>query len=177
MNKSEIRTYMKSKKRDMPREEIVRQSEVLCKKLLESPAYQSAEAIYVYLSYNQEVRTDAIIQAAFHDGKTVCVPKVFGDEMKFVRIYPESQIETGAFHIPEPIANEPSDDIINALIVMPGLAFDFEGHRCGYGGGFYDKYLSKNPHHPTVALCYDFQLLDHIDTDSFDYPVDLVISI
>ena len=63
-----------------------------------------------------------------------------------------------------------------ALVLMPGLAFDREGHRIGYGGGFYDRFLEQEPNHPTVALCYGFQMYDHLDTDPHDIPVDLVIS-
>ena len=58
---------------------------------------------------------------------------------------------------------------------MPGLAFDPEGHRVGYGGGFYDKFLAQEPHHPTVALCYDFQMMPHLETEEYDVPVDLVL--
>ena len=59
---------------------------------------------------------------------------------------------------------------------MPGLAFDPAGHRCGYGGGFYDKYLAAHKNHPTIALCYGFQMYDHLDVDEFDIPVDAVIA-
>ena len=59
--------------------------------------------------------------------------------------------------------------------VMPGLAFDPQGHRIGYGGGFYDKFLSREPNHPTLALCYDFQMLPHLDTEEHDIPVDTVL--
>ena len=63
-----------------------------------------------------------------------------------------------------------------ALVLMPGIAFDPEGHRCGYGGGFYDKYLAAHSQHPTLALCYGFQMLRHLDTDAHDIPVDFVLS-
>ena len=58
---------------------------------------------------------------------------------------------------------------------MPGLAFDPAGHRVGYGGGFYDKYLEAHPGHRLVALCYPFQLLDHLEVEEHDIPVDRVI--
>ena len=45
----------------------------------------------------------------------------------------------------------------------------------GYGGGFYDKFLAAEPDHPTVALCYDFQMVDYIPTDDYDIPVDRVL--
>ena len=61
------------------------------------------------------------------------------------------------------------------LTLMPGLVFDPQGHRIGYGGGFYDKFLSREPNHPTVALCYDFQVLPELETEEFDIPVDTVL--
>ena len=82
----------------------------------------------------------------------------------------------GAYNIPEPLGDEPEATDETALILMPGLAFDSEGHRCGYGGGFYDKYLSAHPQHPTLALCYGFQLYPHLDVDAFDVPVDVVLA-
>ena len=77
--------------------------------------------------------------------------------------------------IPEPIADGPVADDPSALVLMPGMAFDAAGHRIGYGGGYYDKFLAQEPNHPTIALCYDFQVLEHLDTEEFDIPVDLVL--
>ena len=58
---------------------------------------------------------------------------------------------------------------------MPGMAFDPQGHRIGYGGGFYDKFLAKETNHPTLALCYDFQMVEYLETEEYDIPVDTVI--
>ena len=77
--------------------------------------------------------------------------------------------------IPEPIADGPVADDETALVLMPGMAFDREGHRIGYGGGFYDKFLAREGNHPTLALCYDFQMLDHLETEDHDIPVNYVI--
>ena len=57
-----------------------------------------------------------------------------------------------------------------------GLAFDRRGHRVGYGGGYYDRWLAAHPGHPTIALCYDFQLLESIETEAHDIRVDAVIT-
>jgi 5-formyltetrahydrofolate cyclo-ligase len=73
------------------------------------------------------------------------------------------------------VADEPVACDEGALVLMPGLAFDPQGHRIGYGGGFYDKFLAKEPNHPTLALCYDFQMLQQLETEEFDIPVDLVL--
>ena len=82
----------------------------------------------------------------------------------------------GAYNIPEPVADTPVADDETALVLMPGLAFDPDGHRCGYGGGFYDKYLAAHRQHVTLALCYDFQMFAHLDVDDYDIPVQYVLS-
>lgn len=175
MNKKELRAMIREKKRAMTSAEIDARSAALAEKFLASPAYQAAKTIYGYLPYNQEVRTVPMLEQALKDGKKVAVPKVYGEEMKFLYMDDLSLVSKGYAGIPEPIADEPAADDETALVLMPGLAFDPQGHRIGYGGGFYDKFLSSEPNHPTLALCYDFQMLEHLETEEFDIPVDTVI--
>jgi 5-formyltetrahydrofolate cyclo-ligase len=85
------------------------------------------------------------------------------------------EVAPGYSNIPEPIADEPVAHDETALVLMPGLAFDPQGHRIGYGGGFYDRFLSAEPGHPTLALCYGFQMMEHLETEEFDIPVDVVL--
>jgi 5-formyltetrahydrofolate cyclo-ligase len=175
MDKKALRQSIRAQKRAMTEEEIVRRSEALGRLFLESEAYQNAKTIYGYLPYNQEVRTVPMLEQALKDGKRVAVPKCYGDEMKFLFMDDLSKVEKGYAGIPEPIADEPVADDETALVLMPGMAFDPQGHRIGYGGGFYDKFLAQEPNHPTLALCYDFQVLDHLETEEFDIPVDCVL--
>ncbi|MFR8872892.1 MAG: 5-formyltetrahydrofolate cyclo-ligase [Oscillospiraceae bacterium] len=135
----------------------------------------SRPPVYGYLSYNQEVRTLALLQAALDAGKRVAVPKVLGDTMRFLWISDLSAVAPGYCGIPEPLADGPEADDPHALVLMPGLAFDPSGRRLGYGGGFYDRFLAREPGHPTLALCYDFQLLPHVETAPHDVPVDQVL--
>ena len=175
MDKTELRRMIREKKRAMTAEEIETVSARLGELFAESFYYQNAKTIYGYLPYNQEVRTVPILERALREGKRVAVPKIFGDEMKFIYISDFSKVEKGYAGIPEPIENEPVADDSSALVLMPGLAFDPEGHRIGYGGGFYDKFLEREPQHPTVALCYDFQMFPKLETEEHDIPVDCVI--
>lgn len=175
MDKIALRREIREKKRAMSAEEIQARSARLGELFAETDAYRKAKTIYGYLPYNQEVRTVPILERAIRDGKKVAVPKVYGDTMKFLYLEDLSQVEKSDMGIPEPIADEPVADDKTALVLMPGLAFDEAGHRIGYGGGFYDKFLQAEPSHPTVALCYDFQMFAHLDTEEFDIPVDLVI--
>ena len=175
MDKQALRRIIRQQKRAMTQEQIISASEKLAKLFIASPLYQQAKTIYGYLPYNQEVRTVPMLERALRDGKRVAVPKVYGDEMKFIYMDDLTAVETGYAGIPEPIEDGPVADDPTALVLMPGLAFDREGHRIGYGGGFYDKFLSAEPDHPTLALCYEFQMQEHLETEEFDIPVDCVL--
>ena len=175
MDKTELRRSIRAQKRAMSREEIDRRSARLGELFAASEAYKNAKTIYGYLPYNQEVRTVPMLERALADGKRVAVPKCYGDEMKFIFMDDLTKVEKGYANIPEPIADGPVADDETALVLMPGLAFDPQGHRIGYGGGFYDKFLAAEPNHPTLALCYEFQLLPHLETEAHDIPVDYVL--
>ena len=175
MDKKELRRTIREQKRAMTQAQIEEKSCRLAELFAQSPMYQQAKTIYGYLPYNQEVRTTAMLEQAIRDGKKVAVPKCYGDEMKFIWMEDLSKVEKGYASIPEPIADGPVADDETALVLMPGLAFDPQGHRCGYGGGFYDKFLAAEPNHPTLALCYDFQMLPHLETEDHDIPVNYVI--
>ncbi len=175
MDKTTLRRWVQAKKRAMTQLEVETRSTRLAELFFQTDAYRNAQTVYGYLSYNQEVRTIPILEQTLRDGKQIAVPKVFGKEMKFLRMENLSLVKTGYAGIPEPIADGPVACDPSALVLMPGLAFDFQGHRIGYGGGFYDRFLAAEPNHPTVALCYEFQLLPALETDPYDVPVDLVL--
>ena len=175
MDKKALRKQIRDQKRAMTEEQIRLSSEKLGKMFLSSELYKQAKTIYGYLPYNQEVRTVPMLEQALKDGKKVAVPKVYGDEMRFIYMTDLTQVEVGYAQIPEPVADGPVGDDPTALVLMPGLAFDREGHRIGYGGGFYDKFLAAEPNHPTIALCYAFQMVEQLPTEEFDIPVDLVL--
>ena len=175
MNKKELRAAIREKKRAMTPEEIEERSRHLGEKFTQSRAYREADAIYGYLPYNQEVRTVPMLERALREGKRVAVPKVYGEEMRFIYLTDLTKVAKGYSGIPEPVEDGPVAEDVHALVLMPGLAFDRQGHRIGYGGGFYDKFLAREPEHPTVALCYDFQMLPELETEEFDIPVDTVL--
>ena len=175
MDKTELRIAIRQRKRAMTEEEIVAKSQALAELFYASEAYKNANTIYGYLPYNQEVRTVPMLERAMADGKRVAVPKCYGNEMRFLYMEDLSKVEKGYAGIPEPIADEPVAEDKTALVLMPGLAFDPKGNRMGYGGGFYDKFLATEPGHPTLALCYDFQMLPHLKTEEHDIPVDVVL--
>lgn len=175
MDKKALRKWIREKKTAMSQVEIEKASRELCDRFLQSEQYRQAKTVYGYLPYNQEVRTIPILERALLDGKRIAIPKIYGDEMKFIFMTDLSLVELGYKGIPEPKADAPVADDPTALVLMPGLAFDKQGRRIGYGGGFYDKFLAKEPEHPTVALCYAFQMVDSLEIEEYDIPVDCVL--
>ena len=178
MNKKEIRAMIRDKKKYLSVEEIAAYSDKECDILCNNIVYKDASVIYLYLAYNQEIITTTLIERAWNDGKAVAVPKCYEDNrMEFHRIYSFDDVEPGMYDIPEPISGEIVEDE-EVLILMPGLAFDGNFNRIGYGGGYYDRYLERkqNCNFVKVAFAYDFQLLEHIDTDDHDYKVDMIIT-
>ena len=175
MDKKELRKKIREQKRAMTEEQIVAASARLGELFLACVQYKNAKTIYGYLPYNQEVRTVPMLEQAMKDGKRVAVPKCYGEEMRFIYMDDLSKVEKGYANIPEPIADEPVAEDKTALVLMPGMAFTTDGKRMGYGGGFYDKFLAAEPDHPTVALCYDFQMVEDLPTEDYDIPVDCVL--
>lgn len=172
--KTALRRQLMARREALTDAQVEAASANLAEQLWAHPLYRRAKTVYAYLSYRQEVRTEQIIRRAMSDGKQVAAPKVFGDELRFFLLDADSRIEIGYRGIPEPAGGVPADDP-NALVLTPGLAFDRAGRRMGYGGGFYDRFLAAQPH-PTIALCFDFQLLENLPIEAHDRPVDAVLS-
>lgn len=177
MDKKEIRQDIKAKKNKLNKSDIDNMSLMISDKFVKLKEYKDTDKLFIYMSYNQEVNTKFIIKDCFEHNKSVYVPRVISkDCMKFYKISSFDDLEDGYMGIPEPSINCEESINNNGLMVMPGLAFDFDKHRIGYGGGFYDRFLSDNPDFVKVALCFDFQIYDHIPYEEHDYKPDVIIS-
>ena len=178
MDKKEIRKIVKLKKSKLSNREVLVYSHKVCEKFLAQDFYKKADVIYPYLAYNTEIVTDEIIEQAWRDGKKVAVPKVLDDGlMEFYYIDSFDGISEGYCGIPEPAGGIVAKDE-KVLILMPGLAFDREHNRIGYGGGFYDRYLERyaDTNFTKVSLAYDFQIFDALEVEEHDQKIDAVIT-
>lgn len=175
MDKQQLRAQIRTAKRAMTPNQIEKASRHLAQLFLRLPQYRNAKSIYGYLPFNQEVDTTLILAQALRDGKRVALPKTYDDEMRFIWVSNLTDMQKSTLGCPEPVADAPIADDPDALVLLPGLAFDLQGGRMGYGGGFYDKFLADE-RHPTVALCYGFQLLPRVPVEWHDLRVDCIIS-
>lgn len=128
---------------------------------------------FIYLSFNNEVQTQKIINFLLLNKKNVFVPKIKNNFMLASRIDEKTTFEKNKFGILEPTSN--CEDINNFVAIIPCLAVDKFGNRVGYGGGYYDKFL-QNKCAKKIAICFDNQITDCIPAQNFDIKMDYVIS-
>ena len=148
---------------------------MITKRVAALPEFCQAERIMAYADYNHEVMTGFLIEEAWKSGKEVAVPKVVGKDMVFYKLTDFKQLAPGYFGIPEPSQGE----IVHweqALMIMPGVAFDRKNNRVGYGGGFYDRFLEKNPDILRVAVAFDFQILDQVPVWPTDIRPQIIVT-
>ena len=178
--KSDIRSYVNGLKKSMTEDEITNLSRIIADKLMAADEYVNNSNILIYVSYNQEVRTDILIKQSIKAGKNVYVPKVFKDKdvkyMEFVKIKSYQDLAPGYMGIMEPVSDDYAS-LKDGLLVMPGIAFDTQKNRIGYGGGFYDRYLQQHmSDFYKTAICFDYQIVEHIMSVKFDIKPDKIIT-
>lgn len=175
MTKEKLRKQVLAMRKRVPELMLRQRSGIIVQKLVQSEAYEKANSIWTYISLPGEVETFSLIERAWRDGKEVAVPKVEGDELVFRVIDDWNEVEEGYFHVLEPVNRRISFEQ-DALLVMPGLAFDLKCNRLGYGRGFYDRFLTEHTGHPTVALSFDFALFEDIPHEDSDIRPECIIT-
>lgn len=177
--KKEIRKEILKKRRACPEEERAFRSSVITEKVTGHPWFQESASIYCYVDFDSEVKTRALIETALVMRKQVFVPKVQGSEMEFYPISALEQLKIGSFGILEPEAHLPvpvEKEGAAVLMIMPGVAFDCERNRIGYGGGYYDRYLKKHAGFRTIALAFECQITDRLPAEETDIRPECVIT-
>jgi 5-formyltetrahydrofolate cyclo-ligase len=132
----------------------------------------------LYNALPDEVPTQALMDQLVAQGKTVLLPCVINDTDMELRRYTDPQdLQPGSFGIQEPTGELFTDyDTIDVAIV-PGMAFDAEGHRLGRGKGYYDRFLCQHLDVKRIGICFDFQLVDEVPTEPLDIKMDEVITL
>lgn len=174
--KTDLRKQMKLRLKAMTREEKQALDEKICERVLGIPEIAEAKKIYGYMSLSWETGTEELLKKFWDRGVLVALPKVLGSKMKFFEVKSLDDLEEGAFHILEPGASCKQVLWPDAVMLVPGLAFSKDGRRLGKGGGYYDKFLMKEPEHKTIALAYEFQITDEIPVQEHDRLVDMVLT-
>lgn len=175
--KNVIRKRMKQLRADMTRTERFEKSMRIFEQLITVPEFKRADRIYTYVSMDNEIDTIMFIDYSLSLEKRVFVPRVSGKDMEFYEISDISELSPGYMGIYEPDINGREPDYSRTgFMCMPGLAFDRSYNRIGYGGGFYDRYLSVENKLYKAALAYEAQLLESIPAQDGDVRPDMIVT-
>ena len=180
MDKKELRRYIREQKRHFTPQQLGEMSLDIMSSLLSNSHIQKADAILMYHSLPDEVDTHSALDQLLAMGKKVLLPKVVSETEMTIHEYTgrDSLQPSEPYGILEPTTPELS--IVNCqlsiVIVVPGMAFDRQGHRLGRGKGYYDRFLSRIPNIYKIGVCFPFQLIDNVPSEPTDILVDEVLS-
>ncbi len=178
--KNKLRKQMRQSLLDMDPMSRYARSLAACKHLTHLKEFVAADVVMIFLSLDDEVDTGAAALAAWQMGKTVCAPKVSWEHHRLTPMEIHSLdtgITTGRHGVSEPEDGQPVPLEMIDLVVVPGLLFDRTGQRLGRGGGFYDRFCAHAEVRAlTCGLAFADQLVDHLDTESHDHPVDKLVT-
>ena len=180
MDKNILRKEILEKRNRLELENKYEYDKVIFQKLINSDIYKKSKKIFTYVSFGSEVDTKKFINYAISDNKDIYVPKTdkVNKEMLAIKINRLNNMDVDKWGILEPKDVDKSKVGDNFdLIIMPGVAFDINGNRIGYGGGYYDKYISNiNNKCIKLALAYELQLVQNIKSEIHDIKVDFIIT-
>lgn len=176
MEKQYIRQTIKSLRAVMDHQQIIAFSEAIKTKLLSLESVRNADCIMAFYSHKNEPLMMEFIRECIDMGKSIALPCVTGEgEMIAAKYCRDSEMKNNVYGIPEPaFAGEISCERPDVIIV-PGIAFDINLNRIGFGGGYYDRYLAATDAYK-IGVCFDFQIVGKIDTDSHDVPMDIIVT-
>lgn len=172
MKKEFLRKKYKEK-RDNIKNKVTKDN-LIYQKVINNKDILSSKTLLIYISINSEIDTIKIINY-FLNTKNIAVPKIIDNNMFFCYVTNLNDLTPGKYNIPEPTNENIVTDFDNAICIVPGICYDKENYRIGYGKGYYDRFLSKNKI-KTIGLCYKECMIEKIDNDKYDYKIDEVIT-
>lgn len=172
MTKQELRQYIRTLKKQYLTGEQSPCEVLLLEKL------HLYKVIMLYSALPDEVPTQTLMAALVAQGKTVLLPRVINEkDMELHRYTGPQDLQAGAYGIMEPTGERFTDHEAIDVAIVPGMAFDTEGHRLGRGKGYYDRFLSHVPYLYKIGLCFSWQIVDCVPCDEHDIVMDEIIQI
>lgn len=176
MDKRTVRDEILKRRSVLTPEEVKRLSRIICDMARRLESYEKAEDICLYMPVRNEVDVGYLAKKARSEGKNIWLPKVEGRNMNFYFCDEKTELRTGAYGIYEPVSERILTAGDKTLVVMPGAVFSRNRDRIGYGGGYYDRFLSAHSKCMTAAVCYSFQILEEIPHEDHDIKPEALVS-
>lgn len=177
MDKEKIRDRIKAHRKQLSKQEIEDKSAKITLALFSCDALKNANTVMVYLASFNEVRTDKITEKFLREGKRVVAPVTDEENISLTPyLFTDAkELTNGAYGIKEPKRDFRVEKSQIDAVIVPGIAFDKNGNRMGFGKGYYDRFL-EDFCGKKIGICYDFQIIDAIPTNEHDIAMDYIIS-
>jgi 5-formyltetrahydrofolate cyclo-ligase len=178
--KSILRKEILRKRNSLNQIEIFTKSKIIQKNLIRRPEFIESKSIGIYLPVGSEVETWDIINHALNSGRTLLLPRIVTNDIRYYIVeqndFDKYSFDINRFGIKEPKVIKGNADFID-LLIIPGIVFDRNGYRIGYGYGYYDKYLTNKKFSICVGLAYDFQFIkSRIPIFAYDQKIDILVT-
>ncbi|TCP65340.1 5-formyltetrahydrofolate cyclo-ligase [Baia soyae] len=177
-NKQTLRTELLKKRMYRSEEDSNQMAQKICAQIVHWNGYMNSDIIAVYASFRNEVNVGQIVENAWENGKKVVFPKSYPEtkDMKFFEVRHGRELRKGAYGIMEPVEELSSgvDPQMIQLALVPGVGFDQNGYRLGYGAGYYDRFFAKFPHIVRVGISDREHLLETVYPESHDCKMNYV---
>lgn len=171
MNKDIIRKTFLKKRLELPKEKVMDYSAKIIENIRKLNDYKNSHVIMLYYP----IKNEPDLLPLLDDKKQFLFPKIINMEILPIELKSKEDLTEGFKGIKEPKSNNVFDGSID-IVFVPGIAFDRDLFRIGYGSGFYDRFLSKASYKLAIGVCYDFQIVDKFNHDFFDKNVDILIT-
>lgn len=173
VTKQELRTEMKNLRKSLDDATIEKKSDEIFENLKNLSFFNEAEHIMSFMTFNSEVDTQKINESVLEEDKKLLLPRVV-NKITMLAIENDGLFERSALGILEPCGEDYHEEI--DFIIVPGLAFDLEGNRLGYGRGYYDRFFEKYPRAIRCAICFSEQIVELVPTEEHDKKMDYIIT-
>ncbi|MFO7872548.1 MAG: 5-formyltetrahydrofolate cyclo-ligase [Candidatus Undinarchaeales archaeon] len=176
--KHKLRKEQKKTRDGMDKKERYEKSREIKEKLFEMHEFKEAETVLFYSSIKSEVETEEMIKGALKLNKKIALPitNSLFRTLKAFELKDYSELEPGTFGVPEP---KQKNELVKKdidLVLVPGVVFDLNGHRIGYGEGYYDNFLSKMKDTPKFGLSFEVQIVEEIPAEPHDVKLNKIIT-
>jgi 5-formyltetrahydrofolate cyclo-ligase len=173
-----IRAQLLQARTALPAEERRLKSGQICARICRLPAFIQADCIFGYIPVRAEVDVMPLLEEALKEHKTLALPRCLDRRgtMAFYQIRSFEDLVPGAFHIPEPREGLEEVRPTSGLMLVPGVGFDRDAGRLGYGGGYYDRFIGKAAGMQYIAPAYGIQITQTLPMEAHDAHVDLLIT-
>ena len=178
LEKSKIRKEILEKRNNLSNEEVEKKSDLIIKNL--EKFVRNAENMMIFMDMKNEVRITKLMK--LYPEKSFFIPKITDSKNREMKInkYEENELVLHKFGYYESSSSDFYNEEILDIVIVPAVVFDFGKNRIGFGGGYYDTFLKKvrekNEKVLFIGVCYDFQIVDEVPTESHDMILNFIVS-